>query len=304
MTRKRSFTTNAAQNYKDSLETKSALIESKKKHSKAKLQKRLTQRQKKKEAIESNSDDNNDDDEDDDDDKDMNKNIGKNNEEEDVKNWNVVIRSKTKEQQQKEKIIEKMANHSNAYVDFICPISMRVMKHPYFCKSDGFTYEKKKILRYIKRNTSNTTLSPMTNDVPIIEDDFIDNHALEQAILYWKSHSNNYIPSTKKKKSKKDDGSGVNSNKKKKKRKSGSKKRNRSFTQTMIKEWEKNNEQHVEKHLHGKRKKSQDRLKTRLFKRDQVVKVTPIEKAEEFFDKEKEMNEKAIEQEPKGDDIV
>ena len=56
--------------------------------------------------------------------------------------------------------------------------------------------------------------------------------------------------------------------------------------------------------MHGKRKKSQDRLKTRLFKRDQVVKVTPIEKAEEFFDKEKEMNEKAIEQELKGDDIV
>ena len=122
--------------------------------------------------------------------------------------------------------------------------------------------------------------------------------------MYWKSHSNNYIPSTKKKKSKKDDGSGVNSSKKKKKKKSGSKKRNRSFTQTMIKEWEKNNEQHVEKHLHEKRKKSQDRLKTRLFKRDQVVKVTPIEKAEEFFDKEKEMNEKAIEQELKGDDIV
>ena len=71
------------------------------------------------------------------------------------------------------------------------------MKHPYFCKSDGYTYEKKKLMRHLKKNG---LVSPMTGEV--ILKDFIRNHALEQAILYWQSHSNNYVPGLKGKKGK------------------------------------------------------------------------------------------------------
>ena len=133
-----------------------------------------------------------------------------------------------------------MANHSNAYVDFICPVSLKVMRKPYFCKSDGFTYEKKKILKYIKESNATKILSPMDNAVNIVQHDFIENHALEQAILYWKSHSNNYIPKNIQKEKKGAD---------KKKKKKNNRKRNRSFTKNMINEWEQNHELNIEKRI-------------------------------------------------------
>ena len=135
------------------------------------------------------------------------------------------------------------------------------MKHPYFCKSDGYTYEKKKLMRHLKKNG---LVSPMTGEV--ILKDFIRNNALEQAILYWQSHSNNYVPGLKGKR--------------------GKKKRSKSFTQKMINEWEKSQKTHIEKDMDNKRKQSKERLKTRLGRRDQ--KVTPIEKAKNYFDAEKQ----------------
>ena len=135
------------------------------------------------------------------------------------------------------------------------------MKHPYFCKSDGYTYEKKKLLRHLRKNG---LVSPMTGEV--ILKDFIRNNALEQAILYWQSHSNNYVPGLKGKR--------------------GKKKRSKSFTQKMINEWEKSQKTHIEKDMDNKRKQSKERLKTRLGRRDQ--KVTPIEKAKNYFDAEKQ----------------
>jgi hypothetical protein len=265
LTRKRSFTTNIATNYKDSLETKSALIDSKRKNSKAKLQKRLTQRRM------SNGNNNNNNNE-----KQLNGNDGKIDHGDDVKNWKVSD-TKSPQEIEKEKVISKMANHSNAYIDFICPVSLKVMRKPYFCKSDGFTYDKKTILKYIKQSNATNILSPMDNAVNIVQHDFIENHALEEAILYWKSQANNYIPKNIQKEK-------PGADKKKKKKKKNNRKRNRSFTKNMIKDWEKNHEHNVEKTVEKRRKVSQNRLKTRLFKRD--MKVTPIDKADEFFEEE------------------
>ena len=54
---------------------------------------------------------------------------------------------------------------------------------------------RKNPLRHLKKKW---VVSPMTGEV--ISKDFIHNHALEQAILYWQSHSNNYVPGLKGKK--------------------------------------------------------------------------------------------------------
>ena len=57
----------------------------------------------------------------------------------------------------------------------------------------------------------------------------------------------------------------------------------------MINDWEKNHERNVEKTVEKRRKVSQKRLKTRLFKRE--MKVTPIDKADEFFEEEVDKNQ-------------
>ena len=150
----------------------------KRKSSKARLQKRLTKRimRKGNDGAEADNDAN-----------DQNLSC-----ESEVKHWSA---KKSTKQLEKEKVITKLSHNQNAYFDFLCPIGLKVMKHPYFCKSDGYTYEKKKLLRHLKKNG---LVSPMTGEV--ISKDFIHNHALEQAILYWQSHSNNYVPGLKGKK--------------------------------------------------------------------------------------------------------
>ncbi len=61
--------------------------------------------------------------------------------------------------------------------EFICPISLEIMKDPVIC-NDGFTYEKKAILNWLR----NSNISPMTRE-PIIN--IMSNQTLKDMIDKW-----------------------------------------------------------------------------------------------------------------------
>jgi U-box domain len=65
-------------------------------------------------------------------------------------------------------------------LEFICPITMDVMKRPLMTRS-GFNYEKEAIMRWI-RTTSDTC--PLTRQV-IHPSDLVPNKALEDRIAKW-----------------------------------------------------------------------------------------------------------------------
>jgi hypothetical protein len=70
--------------------------------------------------------------------------------------------------------------------ELICPITLELMKEPYLCPEDGYTYEKNAIMA-IKDN-----LSPITR-IPINKANLILNRALNDAILRF-TKSNDIMP--------------------------------------------------------------------------------------------------------------
>ena len=75
--------------------------------------------------------------------------------------------------------------------DFQCPITMDLMEEPVICE-DGYTYERKAILEYLKQNT----VSPITRQ-PINKNKLIVNRNLKDAIERYKIDYSINIPNTK-----------------------------------------------------------------------------------------------------------
>jgi hypothetical protein len=68
--------------------------------------------------------------------------------------------------------------------EFICPISLEIMKDPVICE-DGNSYERKFILDWLARSKT----SPITRD-PLSSERIFPNESLKAAIDNWKSEKN------------------------------------------------------------------------------------------------------------------
>ena len=72
----------------------------------------------------------------------------------------------------------------NALISFRCPITLQLLIDPVVA-SDGHTYERSAIVRWLARPGPGIQRSPCTN-MPLASDTLTANHALKSAIMEWR----------------------------------------------------------------------------------------------------------------------